>query len=200
MNLRSVLAVLIGTMCLLGVANAQVYKSVDANGKVTFSDTPPEGATKVEARNFDSSDSVTASLPYTLATPAKSMPVTLYTSTNCQPCVDGKAYLKQIGIPFNEKTVTTNADVQKVTELTGGSQMPILTIGSIKLIGYNIGDWRSNLTLAGYPESNMLPSDYQYPAAQPAAAAKAKTATGDNTSTDGSSTQVPDRDPNAFHF
>lgn len=34
---------------LTGLANAQIYKSVDANGVVTFSDTPPKGPqTKVE--------------------------------------------------------------------------------------------------------------------------------------------------------
>lgn len=186
-------------MCLQGVAHAQVYKWVDANGKVTFSDTPPptDAATRVETKNYGSSGSDTSTLPFELAKAVRSMPVTLYTTTNCPPCEDGKNYLKQSGIPFVEKTVTTDADVRKITALTGNTQMPVATVGPTKLIGYNSGDWRNALSLAGYPETNMLPSDYQFAPAQPAApVAPPKETRQAPAPTD----QVPERDPDAFHF
>ncbi len=202
MKVRFFLSVL---MCIAGLhsvaAFAQVYKWVDANGKVTFSDTPPpDGSARVETKNYGGSDNgVSASFPYELAQATRSMPVTLYTSINCAPCNEGKTFLKQNGIPFAEKTVSTNADVKKLTALVGNTQMPVLTIGSTKLIGYNLSEWRNSLTLAGYPESNMLPSDYSYPAAQPTAPVETAQKPADPTPV-ATPSKVPDRDPNGFQF
>lgn len=41
---RYILILLAATLALTSLANAQIYKSVDANGVVTFSDTPPQGS------------------------------------------------------------------------------------------------------------------------------------------------------------
>jgi len=179
-------------------AHAQVYKWVDADGKVTYSDVPPpKTAVKVETKMFSESSESTASLPFELAEAVKNMPATLYTSDKCTPCDDGRSFLKQNGIPFSEKTVTTNADLAKLNAISGGTQLPVLTIGKSKFKGYNFTEWRSSLSQAGYPESNMLPADYQYPAAQPAAPALTPKA---GEARAPGQTEVPQRDPNGFQF
>lgn len=182
---------------------AQVYKWVDADGKVTYSDTPPpKTAVKVEAKSFSSSDDSNATLPFELAQAAKNMPVTLYSSVKCQACDDGRNFLKQNGIPFSEKTITTNSDLENLNKVSGGSQLPFLLIGKIKLVGYSWGEWRNNLTLAGYPESNILPTDYQYSAPQPAAPViipqKATDAAQPNQTPNPAEPSA--RDPNGFQF
>lgn len=161
----------LATLLLLAApAHAQVYKWVDANGKVTFSDLPPPaGASKVETRSYGSSGTSDATLPYELARAARAYPVTLYTSPNCAPCDEGRSYLKQNGIPFHEKTVVTNDDIARVIAVSGGSQMPVLFVGTTKLIGYNQSSWHENLNYAGYPDSSMLPNNYQFPDPEPAA-------------------------------
>ena len=46
---KSICFIAATALALTGLANAQIYKSVDANGVVTFSDTPPKDSqTKVE--------------------------------------------------------------------------------------------------------------------------------------------------------
>ena len=46
---NSIRFIAVTALALTGLVNAQIYKSVDANGVVTFSDTPPKGPqTKVE--------------------------------------------------------------------------------------------------------------------------------------------------------
>jgi len=179
-------------------AQAQVYKWVDADGKVTYSDVPPpKTAVKVETRSFSSSDESNVALPFELSQAVKSMPVTLYSASNCQICDDGRNFLKQNGIPFSERTVTTNGDFEKLNNISGGVQLPVLLIGKTKLVGYGFTQWRTSLTQAGYPESNILPADYQYPAPQPAAPV---VATQKNAGQPAPANTEPVRDPNGFQF
>jgi glutaredoxin len=182
-------------------AHAQMYKWVDADGKVTYSDVPPpKTAVKVETKSFSSSDDgATTGLPYELTRIAKNMPVTLYTSAKCPGCDEGRNFLKQNGIPFSEKTVSTNADIEKLTKVSGGPQLPFVQVGRTKLVGYSPTDWRSALSAAGYPESSQLPGDYQYPAPQPAAPVVVQQKNDGTTPTQGQPDQ-PARDPNAFQF
>jgi len=181
-------------------AEAQVYKWVDANGNVTYSDVPPpKSAVKVESRSFASSDAATVALPFELAQAVRSMPVTLYTTANCTACDDGRSFLKQNGIPFSEKTVNTNADMEKVATITTSNQFPLILVGRSKISSYNPSDWRRLLSLAGYPEANILPADYIYPAAQPAAPAGAAPATRP-AQPRVPQQQAPADDPNTFHF
>lgn len=180
-------------------AHAQVYKWVDADGKVTYSDVPPpKTAVKVETKAFSAATDATASLPYELAEAVKNMPVTLYTSGKCDPCDEGRSFLKQNGIPFSEKTVSSNADIAKLNAVSGSTHLPVLTIGSSKFVGYNFSEWRTGLTHSGYPESNQLPADYQFPAAQSAAPAPALPAAEPGKAP--VPTDVPQRDPNGFQF
>jgi glutaredoxin len=152
-------------------ANAQLYKWVDANGKVSYSDTPPPPT----AKRLDTKVSATSSganvsnLPEDLAAATSKNPVTLYSSANCRPCSDGRTLLKTAGIPFAEKTVNTNEDIDKLKQVSGDTTLPALTIGGKKLTGFNSDEWRTALTSAGYPETNKLPKDYRYAAAEPAA-------------------------------
>jgi glutaredoxin len=189
------------TLMATVTAQAQVYKWVDADGKVTYSDVPPpKNVGKVETKSYSSSDSPSVALPFELSKAVKSMPVVLYTSPKCIPCDDGRNFLKQNGIPFSEKTVTTNADQEKLNSVSGGIQLPFLLIGRSKFTGFSFSDWRTSLSQAGYPESNMLPADYQFPAAQAAAPIVATPKATDAPATTPQPDGTQQNDPNAFKF
>ncbi|MBC3862619.1 glutaredoxin family protein [Undibacterium jejuense] len=164
------LATLIVPLCLLAAtAQAQLYKSVGPDGKVTYSDTPPPANQKlVETKTIATSQDVT-NFPYELKLAASKNPVTIYTAANCSPCNDGKNLLKSAGVPFAEKTVKTSADADKLKQVSGDDQLPFLTVGSKKLHGYDQAEWKSSITAAGYPDSNRLPANYVYPAPESAA-------------------------------
>jgi glutaredoxin len=195
---RLLFSLILFMMCV--TVQAQVYKWVDAKGNVTYSDVPPpKAAVKVETKSFSSNDDSGAALPFELAQAVKNMPVTLYSTSPCSPCDDARSFLKQNGIPFAEKTVTSNADFEKLNKVSGGTQLPVLTVGKIKKTGFNFVDWRSNLTQAGYPESNLLPADYRFASPQPAAPIVAAP-TNPNTTQTPSPSQQPANDPNGFKF
>jgi glutaredoxin len=155
--------------CLFsGNVHAQLYKWVGPDGKVTYSDTPPPTGAKQLTTKAISGESGGVPLPEDLAAAVNKNPVTLYTGSSCAPCNDGRTLLKQMGIPFSEKTVSTNEDVDKLRKLSGQSQLPLLVISNSKFHGFSDAEWRVALSSAGYPETNKLPKNYRYSAAEPA--------------------------------
>lgn len=104
---------------------------------------------------------------------ATKYPVTLYVGDNCGPCGAGRSMLTSRGIPFAEKTVNSNEDIQALQRLSGDSSLPFMTIGSQQLKGFSDSEWTQFLDAAGYPSSSTLPSSYRRPAATPLVAVAA---------------------------
>jgi glutaredoxin len=152
-----------------GGAGAQMYKWTDAKGVVHYSDQPPaaKGA-KVETRALDRG-ARQVELPYGLAAAVRANPVLLYTTPGCQACDEGRALLKERGIPFSEKTVKSNEDQQMLKQAGGDVQLPLLVVGGARRIGFEAGAWHEALSSAAYPKQKMLPRNYHYPAAEAAA-------------------------------
>lgn len=153
-------------VCLLATsgAQAQLYKSIDPGGHVTYSDTPPPTGKIVDSKSRTTNtddDADTSGLTYQLIQAKKNSPVTLYTSTKCIPCDDGRILLNNRGVPFLEKTISTNSDIARLKEIAGESQLPFLQIGRDKESGFEATAWNAALSTAGYPLNNQLPKKYR---------------------------------------
>lgn len=171
MNSIAQLSIVAASLFLLQSAHSQtVYRIVGADGKVTFSDKPPvtrDDKTTATGRGGKPLELGNAPLPYELSQVASRFPVTLYTSANCAPCGAGRNLLSTRGVPFNERTVSSNEDVQALTRISGENNLPFLTIGGQKIKGYSDSEWTQYLDAAGYPSSSKLPPNYRSPAAAP---------------------------------
>lgn len=145
--------------------HAQMYKWVGPDGKVTYSDVqPPAAVARVETRPGTPSHAAAGSdLPYELAQAVRNHPVTLYTTSNCLPCDDGRKMLNARGIPFAEKTVTTNEDIQQFRQVGGEGSLPLLMVGRARQRGFEPNGWNNALTVAGYPLASRLPHTYRNP-------------------------------------
>jgi len=156
-------------LCTAG-AQAQLYKWVGPDGKVTYSDTPPPASIKqVETKDIGDNSVSAAGLPFELAQAVKASPVTLYTTRNCAPCNEGRKHLTARGIPFTEKTVNSEEDIAQFRKVGGKEDLPLLIVGNVKERGFAAEAWNGTLTAAGYPETSMLPRSYRAPQAQAAA-------------------------------
>ena len=147
-----------------------VYRIVGPDGKVTFSDKPPVTVAqgKVVATGTGASGAASVgSLPFELRQVATKFPVTLYTSTQCSPCDAGRALLNSRGIPFTERTVSTNEDTESLQRISGDSSLPFMTIGGQRLKGFSDAEWVQYLDAAGYPKVSSLPSGYKNASATP---------------------------------
>ncbi len=166
-------SMLFAITCLAASAAWGQYKYVGPDGRVVYSDTPPpasvKGVQKKPVATGTPEASGGANLPYALQQSSRNFPVTLYTAANCGGCDSGRAYLTKRGIPFTEKSVKSNEDIEALKQLTGSTSIPVLLVGSTKLAGYESGAWGESLDAAGYPATSQLPPGYKPPAATSAA-------------------------------
>ncbi len=148
-------------------AHAQ-YKVVGPDGKITYTDrAPTEAQSKVVPINGGGSSSSDASLPYELRQVAQRYPVTLYSSNECAPCDAGRQFLRERGVPFADKSVSTPEDSSAMQRLTGTTSLPVVSIGSQIVKGWSQGEWASYLDAAGYPKTSQLPKTFQTGSATP---------------------------------
>ncbi|MFZ6734350.1 DUF4124 domain-containing protein [Undibacterium sp. Ji42W] len=167
-NKKILICSMLCSIFMATAAQAQLYKSVGPDGKVTYSDQPPAANQKTEKKKLP--DTLEGgNLPQELAIVVAKNPVTLYSANGCSPCNDGRNLLKSLGIPFNEKTINTAADQEKIKQVSGDVQLPLLVIANVKFRGYSMDEWKDALSKAGYPATSKLPKDYRYAAAEPAA-------------------------------
>jgi glutaredoxin len=136
----------------------QVYKSVDKNGRITYSEVPPLPGS---GDKLAAGSATNASLPYALQQVVSRFPVTLYTTADCAPCISAKLMLTQRGVPFTERTVTSNEDIEAYKKLNGDTSLPLATIASQQLKGYEETEWTKYLDAAGYPKTSTLPRNYK---------------------------------------
>ena len=152
-----------------------IYRIVGPDGQVSFSDQPPPASVKATtlpaSGRSDSGASEAGGLPIALRQIVSRYPVTLYTGDNCSPCGSGRSMLTARGVPFTERTVTTQQDVEAFQKLSGQGSLPMLTIGGQQLKGFLGSEWTQYLDAAGYPQTSQLPSGYRNPSPAPRASA-----------------------------
>ncbi len=142
---------------LAGQAATNVYRWIDKDGKVHFSDTPPpEEARSVSQRQMGGGYVEEASLPYATQIAMKRNPVTLYTANGCKEACDmARDLLSTRGIPYTEHSVRTTADAEALRQLAGATEVPFLMVGQNKLRGYAEEGWQAALDEAGYPRTRL---------------------------------------------
>ena len=134
----------------------QLYRWVDKNGKVTYSqDPPPAGAaTKVEQKRLQSSVVETGGLTYEVQQAAKNFPVTIYTGPDCaEPCKSARALLSKRGVPFKEIAVVDEKGLAELKKVSGKEQLPVLLVGRTMATGFEDNQWNGALDLVGYPKN-----------------------------------------------
>lgn len=166
---RVSLPLMLALLCVSAQAQT-VYRIVGPDGKVTFSDRPPETAAKsaqTVTPGTGSGAAPAADLPYELGKTAARYPVTLYTGQNCAPCDTARRFLENRGIPFSERTVNTNEDLEALKSRGSEGGLPFATIGSQRLTGFLDTEWTQYLDAAGYPKTSQLPRTYRRPTPAP---------------------------------
>lgn len=136
----------------------ELFRWVDADGTVHYTDQPPPASAKqVEEKKLSSSAVNTSELPYAAQQAVRKSPVTLYATDCGVPCTQARDHLAQRGIPFTSKNPqTTPADAESLKKLVGAAYVPVLVVGSAVSKGYEKDTWNAVLDAAGYPKSSLL--------------------------------------------
>ena len=150
-------AAVVGAAVVAGGASAQqqVYRYVDKDGKVVYSDrSPPTDSKEVQSKRL--SPNFIENNPVSLATTqaAERFPATLYTFACGAVCQNAEALLNRRGVPFTTVNVEDVKGAEQLKKVTGDQQAPVLQLGD-KLIakGFNESRWQAMLDEAGYPKS-----------------------------------------------
>ena len=152
----------------LGVNAGELYRWVDAKGKVHYGDVSPGGGEQVETRKFSDAAAPDAGLSYETRRAQQNFPVTLYVASNCtEGCNRARELLKKRGIPFSEKSLQTQEEIDVFKSLSGSDSTPALAVGKSFLKGFLSEQWHSELDIAGYPKI----APYRAPGANHAASA-----------------------------
>jgi len=141
------------------IAQAQLYRWTDDNGKVHYSDTPPPANAKQVQKKASARPAAGQAAPagqpsYALQQAVQRFPVTLYTSKDCgDPCKKGVAHLQKRGVPYTEKVVAKQEEIDELTKLAGAPRVPVMVVGVVVQKDYDAQGWNEALDTAGYPKS-----------------------------------------------
>ena len=158
MNRTISIAVLAAFAATVAVAQTNVYRWVDKDGKVQFSDTPPpKDAKSVTQKSMGGGGNDMSQLPYATQMAVKKSPVTLFMSGDCgEPCDQGRALLAQRGVPYKQRNAqASQADAEALKKAAGQLQVPVLLVGENTLKGYSEDSWNAALDAAGYPRTRL---------------------------------------------
>lgn len=171
-------AALIATVQALALAQAPaeadkevkkfLYRWTDARGQVNYGDRPPPDAQnllRIDLRAIG--EQVQSMLPYQVRRASANYPVMLFTANKCPPCNTAREFLAKRGIPFAERTIVTGDDSVELKRLTGAEGVPVATVGTASLIGFDPDEWNVTLDASGYPKNSQLTPNFRQEPARP---------------------------------
>ena len=154
--MRLSLIAIILLACATASVNAQLYKWVDKDGKVTYSDLPaPKDSKDVKQKSYGDNVTPSDELPYSVKEAVKRNPVTLFASACGDTCDKARALLGARGIPYTDRNPETDQSAMDALKAAAGvAAIPTVTIGARVLKGFADSEWHDALTSSGYPRTN----------------------------------------------
>ena len=155
-RIANILGVAAAVIAAGALAQAQqVYRYVDKDGNVVYSDrSPPKDSKDVQAKRLSPNFIENNTTPIALTQASEKFPVTLYTFACGTVCENAEGLLNRRGVPFTTVNVEEAKGAEQLKKLTGEQQAPVLVVGD-KLVakGFNEARWTAMLDEAGYPKS-----------------------------------------------
>ena len=135
--------------------HAQLYRWVDQDGKVNYTQQPPPiGAKNVQKKATGSAPPESTALPYATQIAAKNYPVVLYTTPECgEACVQARNALVSRTVPFREVSVAEQKGADELKNMGGKAEVPVLRVGTQMQSGFEAAAYKNALDAAGYPAS-----------------------------------------------
>jgi Domain of unknown function (DUF4124) len=149
------LALLVGVASgLAGAQVQQVYRYVDVDGKVVYSDKPPPANAKdAQAKRVTGNSIETSALSYATQQAQERYPVTLYSFACGVVCDTAQAMLNKRGVPHSVVDISVGDGADKLKKISGGLDAPALQVGEQYSVGFNETKWQGMLSDAGYPKT-----------------------------------------------
>jgi glutaredoxin len=140
---------------------ARVVQCVDGQGNVSFRDHCPPGMTAKEERQYGHRTGEDRNKK-DLQAIADASPITLYAVPDCEVCDVARNFLEKRGLPYTEKNVQANTEVQEeLKEKAGQLAIPVIVVGERVVRGYDRLVLTEAITSAGYPNNEAAPAQQE---------------------------------------
>ncbi len=149
--MRSLLLALALAATATAAGAGTLYKWVDSQGKVHYTDTPPPASAKQKQEKKVGTAAPTVGMPYALRQAVQTYPVTLYTTDCGEACNNARQLLARRGIPYTLKNAQLSAYQDELKQLVGAAEVPVLKVGGQTAKGFEQSQWNILLDSAGYP-------------------------------------------------
>jgi glutaredoxin len=137
----------------IGAQAQQIYRWVDADGKVKYTtEKPPAGAAssvvqpRVSAVGGNAAPAGTAPAPVAAAKPA----VKMYMTDWCPYCRQAGEYFRKNGIAYTEHNIEKSEAAKSEYRALGGKGVPVILVGSQRMTGFSEQGMAAMLKAAGY--------------------------------------------------
>lgn len=130
---------------VISIAQAEMYRWVDEDGQVHYSDTDPG-----EGEAYTPSDANIAE-PY--AEGSELPTVRIYTAQWCSTCKRAKNYMREKGIYFVEYDVEKDPHGRNEFRMLGGRGVPLITVGDQRMQGFSPSRFERMLQMAQQNET-----------------------------------------------
>jgi glutaredoxin len=149
MIVRLLFACALSATLLAGSASAGIYRWVDADGRIVYSDSPPKQGS-VKSVKLETSAVAPAAPPEAKDAAVQGERVKLYTTTWCGYCKKARAYLRSRNIPFDDIDVETTDRGRREYREIGGNGVPVIFVGERRMDGYDQGGLQDMLKASGW--------------------------------------------------
>ncbi len=133
------------------LVSAEIYKTIDENGRVVFTDKSTIEAQAVDVNtNINNADGLSDSA-YSKANdiksnkPTKQKSVVMYSTSWCCVCKNARNYMQSNDIKFKEYDIEVNASANSKYKKLGGKGVPLITVGNNKMSGFSASRLESML-------------------------------------------------------
>ena len=120
-------------------AQAEIYKWIDANGKVHFSDEKPEHMKveeiKLEINTFEN-------VSYDLSLFDTGGKVIMYSTDWCSYCKKARRYFRKNNIAYTEYDIEKDSRARRQYKKMGATGVPVILVGKKRMNGFSVSGFQ----------------------------------------------------------
>ena len=130
-----------------------LYKWVDAEGNVSYQDSPPPSGQTFEEKTFTGQ----AAVPGKASNSSSQLPVLFYVSSDCNDCGTVRVILEMNKVPYKQILIDFNEQAQQQLLATSGSnKVPTVVIGDQVIEQLDRRYLENALRAGGHPRPRLI--------------------------------------------
>jgi glutaredoxin len=132
------LILLILIVMIAAPASAEIYKWVDENGHVNYSNIKPENqeVTEIEVPISTYEGVSYGSVDHDGSTVDAGKKVVIFSADWCGSCKKAKKYFRRNGIPFTEHDIERGSRAKQLYKQLGATGVPVILVGNKRMNGF----------------------------------------------------------------